>query len=338
MLLTQALPTDSHVAPAISGARRLAGLDSARVVAVFAIVWIHTPRSAALQSTTTLGRFAVPFFVATTVLLIVKGLAEQPRRALLPYTRNRTRRLLLPFAAWTLIYGLLKLAKKWLAPQQPTDLPGWEAVFLGSAYHLWFLPFLWAVCLIAFPTARWVMARNRDEVAAAVALALGIALGLAPSPARSLPWEGVGFMWLALPAACWSLGLSLLWVRAADDFPGPALRSLAVVTLIVATLLLLSRHEREPLAEGLAGLSWLLLAISPSWANRMGPLGRLAPLTYGIYLAHLLFIKVGESIADRLQLPICPVADLTLFLIAAIGSICLAGWLSRHRSTRWLLG
>jgi peptidoglycan/LPS O-acetylase OafA/YrhL len=192
-------------------------------------------------------------------------------------------------------------------------------------------------------------------------------------------------MWLAFPAACWSFGLSLLWVHSTRDFPGSALRSLAGLTLLLATLLLLSRQDREPFAESLAGLSCLLLVLAPSCktvksscsrvrensddgtsrpellaaqlqqtalnsprlslpqlghpvSNPVVLLSRLAPLAYGVYLAHLLFIKVGESLADRLQLPICPVADITLFLVAAIGSTCLAWGFARCRSTRWLLG
>ena len=106
--------------PPASLTDRRVGLDAVRVLAVYSIVWIHAVRSERLAPTTVLGRFAVPFFVAAAVWLIVQRLAEQPSRGWLQYARTRTRRLLLPFAAWTLVYWLLKVVKKGLAPMNPT--------------------------------------------------------------------------------------------------------------------------------------------------------------------------------------------------------------------------
>ncbi len=341
MILTPALvvarrAADTGVA-SMSLADRRVGLDAARVLGVYAIVWIHAVRSEVLAPTIVLGRFAVPFFVATAVMLVIHGLAEQPSRSLREYGQTRTRRLLLPFAAWTLVYWLLKLLKKTLVPGEPNDFPGWEMILLGSAFHLWFLPFLWAVSLAVFACGRWVMAGGRQEIAAAASWALGIVICLAPAPTAALPWDGLWYMWLALPAACWSFALSLLLLPTSDFRGGAGLRWIALLAWVVATLTL-QYDQRAPLAENLAGLSWLLLALTLPPLRCAAAIGRGAPLAYGIYLSHVLFLKVGESVVSRCAWPIGPATDVVLFLVAALASTATIWLLSQRKATRWLLG
>ncbi len=109
----------------------LAGLDTARCLAVLAIIWVHTPRSAALQPTIIGGRFAVPFFVATTVLLTIRALWNQPELSLTAYAQKRARRLLLPFVAWTVIYLALKLCKRIAIPDAPANFLAGKSVCWG---------------------------------------------------------------------------------------------------------------------------------------------------------------------------------------------------------------
>ena len=58
-------------------------MDAARIVAVLAIVWLHTPRSQPMLPTVSLSRFAVPFFVSAAVFLMLKGVVTGSRRPFL---------------------------------------------------------------------------------------------------------------------------------------------------------------------------------------------------------------------------------------------------------------
>ena len=113
---------------------------------------------------------------------------------------------------------------------------------------------------------------------------------------------------------------------------------ISAIVLIGSTLYLINAG-RDGLAETLAGVAFLLLTLQWS-ANGViaHRLAQLAPLTYGIYLSHLLFIKVGESVAQRIGASVTPLSDLVLFTVALWGSISLTWLLSLSPKTRWLIG
>ena len=71
-------------APSAAPARiRLPVLDAMRLVAAAAIVWLHTVSAAPLApSVDPLTRFAVPFFTASAVFLLMENVRREPRRRL----------------------------------------------------------------------------------------------------------------------------------------------------------------------------------------------------------------------------------------------------------------
>jgi surface polysaccharide O-acyltransferase-like enzyme len=306
------------------------------VIAVLAIVWIHTLRSESLAPAITAGRFAVPFFVAAAVLLVVRSVTQNPTRDFLHYAKARTRRLLQPFFAWSIVYWCFKLAKQILLPQAPNDFPGWEALILGSAYHLWFLPFLWAVSLFSFAATKAVCRFKQEKLAATVSVTLAILVCLMPASQARFSWDGIWYMWLALPAVLGAFSLALVWVDFRQLFTGGSTQLFAAATFTLATVTL-DHQTREPFAESLAGLSWLLLAISTPSSGPLDRLRRIAPVVFGIYLAHLLILKIAESAADELRIPIGPASDVVIFLVTALGTGCLAWAMSRHRYLRWMI-
>src|SRR5829696_7746637 len=70
-------------------AGRLAILDVARLVAAVAVIWIHTPRSPELSASRELGRFAVPFFIATAVFFAWQSARRHAEVTVLGYARTR---------------------------------------------------------------------------------------------------------------------------------------------------------------------------------------------------------------------------------------------------------
>lgn len=318
---------------------RLPQLDAARVIAMFGIIWIHSARSTEMVPTMAKARFAVPFFVAAAVLMILRGFYAKPDRSLVRFTTTRLYRLGLPFVAWTIIYLLFKLAKRMVAPDQANDFPGWEILFLGSAYHLWFLPYLMIVSLLVGYSARFIVRVDQPALWGCAAATVAIGWACTPYPGHQLGWDGLHFMWLATPAVFSAYAIFWLLQCRRDWWRNRGLIQISSAFVLVGSTLFLIKVGRHALAETLAGISFLLLTLQWSASGSIAQrLGQLAPLTYGIYLSHLLFIKVGESVAQRLGATVSPVSDLVLFAFALWGSLSLSWLLSLSPKTRWLIG
>lgn len=116
-----------------------ATLDYARLLAAFGIVLFHAKAPGGV-----IGYAALPFF---TMLLLVHPPKAQ---AFSTYAKSRAVRLLLPWLIWSVIYGALKVADA-IASGQPilSEFAPWMIV-TGPAIHLWFLPFAFVACVLAF--------------------------------------------------------------------------------------------------------------------------------------------------------------------------------------------
>ena len=324
--------------PAAPAARRLAWLDSARLIAIYSIVWLHTPRSPQLASWSVLGRFAVPFFTAGAVFFVIDGLRRYPHRTLSEYAFNRFRRIYLPFAAWSTVYLLVKLFKKTALPDQPNDFHGIEILWTGTFWHLWFMPFVLLVTLAAFVISRPLIGNTFWEcVAAGAAICLGMLLACMNVPAAVAADPNFALLaWNALPAAFWGLALALVYPHGLQNIVSRCEISYLAAASFAALVAWLVVYGRNDLVENLAGTLFLVAALqpkSPAWIERTGRLGAVA---FGIYLSHPLLIKTCEAVATKLHWSMTWQLDLAIFFVAAIGSTCLAWALTRSRYTRWL--
>lgn len=130
---------------------RLAALDAGRALATFGVMWTHVVEvqipSPALAA---VGRFGTSYYVAASVFLSTRAALRRPDADLGATARMRVRRLLLPFALWSLIYAIFYTASTLLNDQPITnELITWWGPFAGTARHLWFLPFAFAMGLFA---------------------------------------------------------------------------------------------------------------------------------------------------------------------------------------------
>jgi surface polysaccharide O-acyltransferase-like enzyme len=223
-------------------------------------------------------------------------------------------------------------------PDQPNDFPGWEFLWTGSFYHLWFMPFILSVSLSVFLLGRLVVARPVLEVVVGFAcLIVGEFVALWPVPETFAGPNGL-LVYNALPAVFWGVALSVAVHR------GPArlleTTEAGVLGLITmgACLAWLWHFGRGSLVECAAGLAATVVALAP-WNNRLlSIVGRFGPLAYGIYLSHLLFIKTAEAVLTKLGAGTSATVDVAVFIVAAVGSTTLAWLLSQTRYTRWLVG
>jgi surface polysaccharide O-acyltransferase-like enzyme len=324
-------------APRVSNKPRLEMFDCLRVMAAYAIIWLHTPRSEELAGSGVLGRFAVPFFACATVFFVWKGLVDKPGQSLPSYVRSRFIRIYVPFLAWSVIYLLFKAVKGVALPNQPNDFPGLEFLWTGSFYHLWFLPFIFVASIAVFALGKLVIGKPAAEITAAMlCLAAGEGFALAPIPA-SLAGGQIELVWHALPAVFWGITLSVAFHRGAARWLQTSATALVGLTVAVACIAWTWRFGRNTLAENVAGLSCVLVALAP-WSTRvLARIGQMGPRAYGIYLSHLLFIKSSESVLNKLHVSVTPAVDIGVFAVAVLGSTALTWVLSRFRATRWLV-
>ena len=325
---------------------RMAVFDVARFIAAAGIVWLHTVESPTLGPTAEIGRFGVPFFAMGAVFFLMEGLRRQPQRRFGKYAVGRFVRIYVPFLAWTAAYILMRdLKHRLLSGQAPVKVEV-ALLWTGSAHHLWFLPFILAICLILWPVAKLIALRPSTEwVVGLIAAIGGLAVALGPQPAEVL-WspklEPVRYLveqsWLTMPAVLWGLAVVAIYRRV----PGQAVRSTPIavlgLALAAACSLWLCLRGRSMGIESLAGVGLLFFALAPwsgRWANRGGQLGKLA---LGIYLAHIGFVEAFQAIAIKAGMRSAWLLDLSIFALALAISALLTALLGKSRCTRWLVG
>jgi surface polysaccharide O-acyltransferase-like enzyme len=315
-------------------------IDQARFLAAAGVVWIHSLRSESLQPLKEVGRFAVPFFVILTILLTMQGVDRAPRRSLKEFITQKFQRLYLPMILWSVAYLLLKCMKIILQPNAPNDFPGISFLWGGTAYHLWFIPFMFAVCIATFMFRKMTLQTSgsiRGISWLLVITAFVIAFALPEFPLVHLD-PGLEWMWRATPSALLGIALFNCSGTHASAFQlSPKMCVLACITGGLA--LLLSILEPDQLAlQTIAGLMFFAMILNaPSQLESCNWLTQLGRLSMGIYFSHLLLVKVGEIVFNRFFLLHPEATDLLLFTGSLLGSIAIAYLLFRSEKTKWLV-
>jgi surface polysaccharide O-acyltransferase-like enzyme len=338
----EALPAAARTAPFPVLPPRWPLVEIARWIAIYAIIYLHSVRSEDLIASTSLTRFAVPFFVAACVFFVFQGVEHKPGRTLLQYAAGRLLRIYVPFLGWCGIYAAFKLIKGVFLPDQPNEYTtGIEILWEGTFYHLWFLPFIVLVSLVSFVVAKAVRAVESLRWPIAVgSLAAGAMLTMpavvGPIAHHHRPSQ---FILDALPAAFWTMALGIALGhkrRLADGRCERPVVDLALLPLL-GCLVWLGLHGRSAMVENLAGVSLLVAALREVKQPLIQRLERMSPLIFGVYLAHLLPIKVFEALGTRLGFSPSWQVDLAIFLLSAVAAPLIAWLLYRFRGTRWLV-
>jgi hypothetical protein len=249
-------------------------VDYGRFFAALGIVWFHTQVLG-----DRIAYMALPFFL---VLLSMPSGADLATRA---------RRLLVPFAIWSVIFAVVHVVFALKYRAAPFGWWEWHMLLTGTWIHLWFLPFAFLATLLA----PWFQHPLASLGAALLAATLFALYG---TPA-------------AVPFGQWSFGLIPVLVGLGFFAWGWRL----AVTILIGSFLIL--HFGRPSPDNLTilvgtGLALLILSFRlpatpvSDWCAR---------LSVWIYLAHPLVIIVGQSLRITW-------VELGLFSLA--GSIVLA--------------
>ena len=309
-----------------------------RVVAMAGVVLIHltAARMSAGPSLLTevvnaLGRFAVPTFMAVSGYLHVQSMSRSGSSGAL---LSRMRRLVPAYVVWSAIYlvdaAIRTPEVSWTASRAT------RTVLLGGAgYHLWFIPALISLQLVASLAS--TSARRRSLLALGLALGVVTVFGPAQIAAGEFwTWLGMGASALfdrTLVAMLLPYALGMV-VADLPDASGRWLRFAAPIMLLagfaIATTIVWARHDGTSLwvVEN-RRLVYYCMTVAVAFivtsaavrdrrllgAERLAPL---APLSFGVYLIHPLLRPVvldwlpASSLPSWQWIPLSAIALLTL--------------------------
>lgn len=318
---------------------RLESLDAIRCLAALGIIWVHAIDSTALADFKVLGRFGVPFYLCAAVLLLMRSFRRDPQKRIDLYLGVRAQRLLIPFLAWNFLFLGMRAAA-----------PGGSALEIhpylllsGSLIHLWFLPFLFMVTVVATIVAKASVGSIRRRILLSLMFAsLSVLLMLHTRPTWMDLTGPEGFFfaqaWKSLPEATMALAVALIVPWKVTS------RRWLVLMGIVGTVLLVGAMSQQYLEgenramRSLSGVGLLMLAFAPlprSAGTIASLVGRHA---FGIYLTHQFFIEVLRFAAYRSGVTPSAGFDVFTFMFTVVGSVLLTVTLARFCSTAWLVG
>ncbi|MBE7157029.1 MAG: acyltransferase [Rhodospirillales bacterium] len=320
--------------------KRFLALDGARWLASVAIVWLHVPKTQTLDATSTVGRFAVPFFTQVAVLLTYAAPERHPTLSLGRYAVGRFQRIYPVFLAWSVFYAATRWASHRLLHQPAYRPSAADLLWNGTALQLWFLPFILLATILTFMVRRGV---DRWRVGAGgvvtAGLVAGVAVAVVPPTnlvASSLGYTGV-FAWMALPSVCWAIGL------AAARQTAPTALWKTPATAVVGTAFWVAGSAwtwlagRQTFAENLAGLGLTLLVWYPGSERWLQPWAKWGFAAFGIYLVHPFWLEGFENVRRHFVTGDGLIFEGATFAFALVMSLASAWCLWRCRATRWLV-
>ena len=334
-------PSPATTPPAVTGrTARFLALDGARWLASVAIVWLHVPKTPALDATSALGRFAVPFFTQAAVLLAYAAPERHPTLSVARYAGGRFQRIYLVFLAWSCFYAVTRWFSHRLLHQPDYQIRLTDLLWNGTTLQLWFLPFILLATVLAFAVRR---GSDRWKIGAwsvaAVGLFAGAAVAVAPplNPvAVSLGYTGI-FAFAALPSVCWAVGLAAARrVTSPSFWATPGMATLGASCWVggsVWTWL----AGRQIFAENLAGLGLTLLVWHPWGESWLRPWARWGFAAFGVYLIHPFWLEGFENVRRHFIPGDALVFEVVAFVFALGASLGSTVCLWRSRAVRWLV-
>jgi len=355
-----------------SAADRMVWLDALRITAGLSMVGLHATsdaqglpfpdataweRAGPVVLRTLLYMARTELFILISIFLLLLALERRPR-SYRSVVAQQTERLVLPFLFWVAFYALYNVLKAthfgyldgYLS--QLLTLSNWSGyVLLGSIkYHMHFLPTLFPI-LLFYPVFKVAVRRP--------VLGLGILACLFIKRELDVVlWKdfqdlaGFEFYLRMLKVACYlgyGLAAGALWGLYKRG-KAPLLFWPSVVLLGVALLVKLE-HARLIATTG----TWQWNYDPAYWADFLTPVGlfafamsaphsiwpnvlvRMAPLSFGLYLMHPIFLDLAEIFASLWQLS--PIEQIALKIVPTLvltyGALLLV---SRSSLLAWTIG
>jgi len=297
-----------------AGRNRNANLDRLRILAILDVVAIH------IYFVDNPGHLlfgmGLPVFLVLTCGL---GLRRADPPPLGEFVAKRWQRLLLPWAAWSVIHALFFVVRANLGEHTEPSFAWFEPqmVLYGSRIELWFLPFAFAAGIAAYGMHR--LTSSWRDVAVIV---LGFVSGFAIIALITLsPWGT-----LDEPFAQWCFGLPAVpfgWamgrvLRINTETHSPSRRGLVIWAgagfLVAVAGLIFAYDTMYTASRFLLAIALILGALA--WPGKPDRLtAAILPTVFGIYLLHGMIIDIAKhQLATLHRVP----AALAVFIISVV--------------------
>lgn len=357
--LSSTLPAQSAPRRARASSR-VPGLDAARVLATFGIVWVHTSEIQGQDpAISTLGRFGTSFYILAAIFFAARSHITRPSTSTWDVARGRARRLLVPYVLWCAIYAVFYFSTMYPQGHSVSSITRYWGPFFGTAPHLWFLPFAFCAGILASLLVPPLL-RLPGPALLVLAPVLTVALyvyvygwGYAALDLRALTAARVDRLDRWTEEAPLVLGaifgvaiygkylpqLSRLGKRNRRKIALMALAGFVLTDLCYALFLdslAVVFWNRVRFFANVAGAFWLVAFVSArknKWISRLAPLGK---ATYFAYLAHQLLL---DSVKTALK-SVPGYGSLWFAFLSTLGiywtAVGLGLLVSRVRPLRWL--
>ena len=322
---------------------RASCLDAGRFLAAVAIVWLHTAGiGPAIAPAGAIGRFAVPYFTLIAVALVVNGAARATPSDLYQFARGRFTRIYLPFLYWTVIYLLLRLGKHALVPSSPSPPVGPHLFFVGSAHHLWYLPFV-LVVTVTVRSASPLLLRHK-RVASGAAVVVGAAVSALPISLAHDPYDSafrnqinysLMLGWAAAPSAIWGIAVGLYFAVIVSGLGDRPWVSAGATLLTVALLVPGDIAPYALLRASLAGVLFFLAVASLPTRRVTVVLAGLGRYSFGVYAIHVAYVLALEAVMVRDRNNFSGEQATVIFTLAVVASLATTEVMGRCRATSW---
>lgn len=339
---------------------RVPGLDAARVLATFGIVWVHTAEVQGQDpSLTTLGRFGTSFYILAAIFFSARSHITRPGTSTWEIARRRGRRLLIPYVIWCAIYATFYFATMYPQGYSVREITRYWGPFFGTAPHLWFLPFAFLAGILAsLLVPRLLRLPGPALLALAPLLTGGLYVyvygwGYAALDLRALAVTGLQRVdrWTEeaplVLGAIFGVALYGKYLRTLARLGKKKRKKIAVFALVaffiteIAYAVFLDSlavvfWNRVRFFANFAGAFWLVAFVAArksKWIMRLAPLGK---ATYFAYLAHQLIL---DSVKTALK-SAPGYGSLWFAFLSTVGiyglAVGLGLFVSRVRSLKWL--
>lgn len=320
----------------------LYGFDVLRAVGIAAVVWIHGCDTNALaRSWSVYATFAVPCFVLMSFFLMQASLCRNASASIQDVMVRRIRRLVPAYLAWSAVYVLVRVAKHALHPASHVSWD-WVSVLLfgGASYQLYFIALLIYWTLLGIPLLWWTARPAADKRVGAVVMALLAALlfwvgplvrdSFAIPPEYSMIRHAAGLTgFVPLGAAA-----ALLWngERPPMSFAKQRLVMTSLIAVVTA-LIIVAPGWRIGIS-----VAMFLAALLGDFSNIPRGVATVSRLSYGIFMAHGLFVEGLQTGADLVGIPTGSLSvTIAVIILSFIGSGLLCAALARITKLNWLV-
>ncbi len=331
--------------------RHIRGLDYLRIIAVFAVVWIHgsDTNPLAQQGGNLLTGFAVPSFLMMSVYLTLSSLQRTPERGFLAFMRRRLARLGPAYLLWTGVYLLFRLAKHALVLHQPFAVDWAPTLLCGAAAnHLWYVPALIYLTALFFPLFKAAQGRRGPALTVLCLLLAvgGVAVYQLLASCATAPLSVPSFLlhYLLRCGGCVPLAVAL-WLMTRPDAGRMHPTTGSQVPLLAAgvwaaAVALMWVPQADTVVAYLLALGAVLLALS--WPRTEGPgpswLAEVSAVTFGVYLMHGVFVEGLQVAAKLAHVDLGSLAATLGVIVTAFGlSILVSVLLGRIKACRWMV-